>query len=295
MKQEFIKNKNLQESHKDRIRLAMYRPFNKQWLYFDKNLNKEQSQLPKIFPNKDAQNVVINTGVGNGKDFSALVSDFISDYSLISPNQAYPLYYYDDLGNRYNAISGYALNLFRRHYKNNAITEEEIFYYIYAILHHKGYLEKYKNSLAKEAPRIALSPDFKELSMLGKQLAELHLNYENGEMHDSVEYKTLMNAEIEDYYDVEKMTKKGDSIVYNKNIIITKIPDKAFDYVVNGKSAIDWVIERYQKTMDEDSLIENNPNDYAGGQYVLELLCRVIKLSEKSVDLIEKISEKRFE
>ncbi len=82
LKQEFIKNKNLQESHKDRIRLALYRPFNKQWLYFDKNLNEEQCQLPKIFPDKDAQNVVINTGVGNGKNFSALVSDFISDYSL---------------------------------------------------------------------------------------------------------------------------------------------------------------------------------------------------------------------
>ncbi|GAA7264578.1 hypothetical protein HpBGD90_13380 [Helicobacter pylori] len=251
--------------------------------------------MKKIFPDKDAQNVVINTGVGNGKDFSALISDFISDYHLISYTQAYPLYYYDDLGNRYNAISGYALNLFRRHYKDNSITEEEIFYYIYAIFHHKGYLEKYRNSLAKEAPRIALSPDFKELSVLGKQLAELHLNYESGEMHTSVKYTTLMNAEVGGYYDVEKMTKKGDCILYNQNITITKIPQKAFDYVVNGKSAIDWVIERYQKTMDEDSLIENNPNHYAGGQYVFELLCRVIKLSEKSVDLIEKISEKRFE
>ncbi|GAA6882234.1 hypothetical protein VN0347_12300 [Helicobacter pylori] len=294
LKQELIKNKNLQESHKDRIRLALYRPFNKQWLYFDKNLN-EQYQLPKIFPDKDAQNVVINTGVGNGKNFSALVSDYISDCHLISPNQAYPLYYYDDLGNRYYAISGYALNLFRRHYEDNSIAEEEIFYYIYAILHHKGYLEKYKNSLTKEDPRTALSPDFKELSVLGKELAKLHLNYESEELHASVEYKTLMNAEEKGYYDVEKMTKKGDSIVYNKNITITKIPDKAFEYVVNGKSAIDWVIERYQKTMDKESLIENNPNDYKGGKYVFELLCRVITLSEKSVDLIEKISEKRFE
>ncbi|GAA7451728.1 DEAD/DEAH box helicase family protein [Helicobacter pylori] len=296
LKNHLIKNKNLQESHEERVRLALYRPFNKQWLYWDKDLIHRQRQFSKIFPNKDAQNVVINTGVGNGKDFSALVSDFISDCNLISPTQAYPLYYYDDLGNRHYAISGYALNLFRRHYQDNAITEEEIFYYIYAIFHHKGYLEKYKNSLAKEAPRIALIPDFKELSVLGKQLAELHLNYESGEMHDSVKYTTLMNAGMEGYYDVEKMKRKGDSIIYNQNITITKIPKKAFEYVVNGKSAIDWVIERYQKkTMDQDSLIENNPNDYAGGKYILELLCRVIKLSEKSVDLIEKISEKRFE
>ncbi len=295
LKQEFIKNKNLQESHEKRIRLAMHRPFNKQWLYFDKNLNEEQCQLPKIFPDKDAQNVVINTGVGNGKNFSALVSDAIPDIHFIGDANAYPLYYYDDLGNRHDAISGYALNLFRKHYKDNSIAEEEIFYYIYAIFHHKGYLEKYKNSFAKEAPRIGLSEDFKELSILGKELAKLHLNYESGEMHTSVEYKTLMNAEEKGYYDVETMTKKGDRIHYNNNIAITKIPKKAFDYVVNGKSAIDWVIERYKKTTDKDSLIENNPNDYKGGKYVFELLCRVIKLSEKSVDLIEKISEKRFE
>ncbi len=239
LKNHLIKNKNLQESHKDRIRLSMYRPFNKQWLYWGKDWIHRQREFSKIFPNKDAQNVVINTGVGNGKNFSALVSDFIPDYSLISPNQAYPLYYYDDLGNRHHAISGYALNLFRKHYKDNSIAEEEIFYYIYAILHHKGYLEKYKNSLTKEDPRIALSEDFKELSILGKELAKLHLNYESEELHASVEYQTLMNAETEGYYNVGTMKKQGDRINYNDHIAITKIPKKAFDYVVNGKSAID--------------------------------------------------------
>ncbi|WP_187949764.1 DEAD/DEAH box helicase [Helicobacter pylori] len=297
LKNKLIRNENLPESSMERVRLALYRPFNKQWLYWDKDLTNRQGRFSKIFPNKDAQNVVINTGVGNGKNFSALVSDFISDYSLISPNQAYPLYYYDDLGNRHYAISGYALNLFRKHYQDNSIAEEEIFYYIYAIFHHKGYLEKYKNSLAKEAPRIALSEDFKELSILGKELAKLHLNYENGEMHTSVKHNLLENAEVEGYYDVVQMKKdkKGDRIIYNQNITITQIPKKAFDYVVNGKSAIDWVIERYSITKDKDSLIENNPNNYAGGKYVFELLCRVITLSVKSVDLIEKISEKRFE
>ncbi|GAA8331064.1 DEAD/DEAH box helicase family protein [Helicobacter pylori] len=296
LKNHLIKNKNLQESSEERMRLSLYRPFNKQWLYWDKDWIHRQGEFSKIFPDKSAHNVVINTGVGNGKDFSALVSDFIPDYNLISLNQTYPLYYYDDWGNRHYAISGYALNLFRRHYGDNLIAEEEIFYYIYAIFHHKGYLEKYKNSLAKEEPRIALSDDFKELSVLGKELGELHLNYESGEMHDSIKYTTLMNAEIEGYYDVEKMTKKGDNILYNQNIAITNIPQKAFEYVMNGKSAIDWVIECYQKTMDnKESLIENNPNDYAGGKYVLELLCRVIQLSVKSVDLIEKISIKRFE
>ncbi|MCQ2812148.1 DEAD/DEAH box helicase [Helicobacter pylori] len=297
LKTQLIKGKKLDDFSQEKISVSLYRPFNKQYFYYERELAWSFYSMKKIFPDKSARNVVINIGCGNGKDFSALVSDFISDFSLISPNQAYPLYYYDDLGNRYNAISGYALNLFRRHYKDNSIVEEEIFYYIYAIFHHKGYLEKYKNSLAKEAPRIALSEDFKELSVLGKELGELHLNYESGEMHTSVKYTTLMNAEVEGYYDVVQMKKdkKGDCIQYNHHITITQIPKKAFDYVVNGKSAIDWVIERYQKTTDKDSLIENNPNHYAGGQYVFELLCRVIKLSLKSVDLIEKISEKRFE
>ncbi len=292
LKMQLIKGKKLDDFSQEKISVSLYRPFNKQYFYYERELSWSFCLMKKIFPNKDAQNVVINTTKGK---FSALVSDAIPDIHFIGDAKAYPLYYHDDLGNRHYAISGYCLNLFRKHYKDNSISEEEIFYYIYAILHHKGYLKKYKNSLAKEAPRIALSEDFKELSMLGKELGELHLNYESGEMHASVEYKTLMNAETEGYYDVDKMTKKGDCIHYNKNIAITKIPEKAFDYVVNGKSAIDWVIERYQKTTDKESLIENNPNHYAGGKYVFELLCRVIKLSEKSVDLIEKISKKRFE
>ncbi|GHR74396.1 DNA damage-inducible protein [Helicobacter pylori] len=295
LKMQLIKGKKLDDFSQEKISVGLYRPFNKQYFYYERELAWSFYSMKKIFPDKNAQNVVMNTGVGSGKNFSALVSDCISSCDLILHNQAYPLYYYDDLGNRHHAISGYALNLFRRHYQDNAITEEEIFYYIYAIFHHKGYLEKYKNSLAKEAPRIALSEDFKELSILGKELAKLHLNYESEELHASVEYKTLMNAEEKGYYDVETMKKIGDRINYNNHIAITKIPKKAFDYVVNGKSAIDWVIERYKKTMDKESLIENNPNDYKDGKYVFELLCRVIKLSEKSVDLIEKISEKRFE
>ncbi|GAA8873320.1 DEAD/DEAH box helicase family protein [Helicobacter pylori] len=292
LKMQLIKGKKLDDFSQEKISVSLYRPFNKQYFYYERELSSSFCLMKKIFPDKDAQNVVINTTIRN---FSALVSDAITDTHFIGDANAYPLYYYDDLGNRHYAISGYALNLFRKHYEDNLIAEEEIFYYIYAILHHKGYLEKYKNSLTKEDPRIALSEDFKELSVLGKELAKLHLNYESGEMHTSVEYKTLMNAEEKGYYDVETMTKKGDRINYNNHIAITKIPKKAFEYVVNGKSAIDWVIERYKKTTDKDSLIENNPNDYKGGKYVFELLCRVIKLFEKSVDLIEKISEKRFE
>ncbi len=297
LKTQLIKGKKLDDFSQEKISVSLYRPFNKQYFYYERELAWSFCNMKKIFPDKSACNVVINTSSMASRNFSCLIANEITNFQTMANNQAYPLYYYDDLGNRHYAISGYALNLFRKHYQDNSIAEEEIFYYIYAIFHHKGYLEKYKNSLTKEDPRIGLSKDFKELSILGKELAELHLNYENGEMHTSVKHNLLENAEVEGYYDVVQMKKdkKGDRIIYNQNITITQIPKKAFDYVVNGKSAIDWVIERYSITKDKDSLIENNPNNYAGGKYVFELLCRVIKLSEKSVDLIEKISEKRFE
>lgn len=294
LKKDLIKNTNLQESSGEQVRIGLHRPFTKQSLYWNSTWNEEQYQLPSFFPEKDSHNFLISTTRGK---FSALVSSVIPDYHFVGDVNAYPLYYYDELGTRHSAISGYALNLFQTHYKDSSITEEEIFYYIYAIFHHKGYLSKYSNSLSKEAPRIALSKDFKELSKLGKTLAELHLNYESGEMHASVEHKEgmLANTEAEGYYDVVKMVRKDTTIAYNKNINITNIPLKALSYQVNGKSAIDWVIERYQVSQNKDSLIKNNPNDYAGGKYVFELICRIIKLSEKSVDLIEEISGKEFE
>lgn len=217
LKTQLIKGKKLDDFSQEKISVSLYRPFNKQYFYYERELAWSFYLMKKIFPDKSARNVVINTGVG--KVFSALISSEIPCCDLLFHNQAYPLYYYDDLGNRYNAISGYALNLFRRHYKDNAITEEEIFYYIYAIFHHKGYLEKYKNSLAKEAPRIALSEDFKELSILGKELGELHLNYENGEMHKSVKHNLLENAGMEGYYDMVQMKKDKKGIASS----ITKI------------------------------------------------------------------------
>ncbi len=130
LKMQLIKGKKLDDFSQEKISVSLYRPFNKQYFYYERELSWSFYLMKKIFPNKDAQNVVINTGVGNGKNFSALVSDAIPDTHFIGDVKAYPLYYYDDLGNRHYAISGYALNLFRKHYEDNFISEEEIFYYI---------------------------------------------------------------------------------------------------------------------------------------------------------------------
>ncbi len=235
---------------------------------------------------------------------SSLIADSIIDYHTFGDIQVYPLYYYeeDSLLNsqeqiKQEAIRDYALKLFQEKLKDTTITKKEIFYYIYAIFHHKGYLDKYKTELAKESPRIMISKDFKILSKLGEELASLHLNYENGEMYKNYEYKDALLADTnkEGYYDVSTMKKIGSDIIYNSNITIKDIPNKAYEYKINQKSAIDWIIERYQVKIDKDSLIENNPNNYAGGKYIFELLLRIIELSIKSVDLIQEISKKDIE
>ncbi len=142
LKTQLIKGKKLDDFSQEKISVSLYRPFNKQYFYYERELAWSFYSMKKIFPDKSARNVVINTSSMASRNFSCLIANEITDVQIMANTQAYPLYYYDDLGNRHYAISGYALNLFRRHYKDNAITEEEIFYYIYAIFHHKGYLKK---------------------------------------------------------------------------------------------------------------------------------------------------------
>ncbi len=291
-----IKNKDFTEEN---IRIAFYRPFTKQYLYYDKTWNEEQGKFHKIFPKKESKNIMI---LVSGS--SSLITDSIIDLHTFGDIQAYPLYYYEEdsllhpQGQiKQEAIRDYALKLFQEKLKDTTITKKEIFYYIYAIFHHNGYLDKYKTELAKESPRIMISKDFKILSKLGEELASLHLNYENGEMYKNYEYKDALLADTnkEGYYDVSTMKKIGSDIIYNANITIKDIPNKAYEYKIHQKSAINWIIERYQVKIDKDSLIENNPNNYAGGKYIFELLLRIIELSIKSVDLIQEISKKDIE
>lgn len=189
------------------------------------------------------------------------------------------------------------MDKFKEQLQDETISKEDIFYYIYAILNHRGYKNKYKFHLAKEPPRVAISKDFKNLSILGKKLATLHLNYENNEMYKNVECKDRDFDDLDNdgYYKVTKIRKIGNDIFYNQNITIKNIPSKAYEYIINGKSAIDWIIDEYQISIDKKSLIENNPNEYQGGQYIYELLLKIIDLSIKSVDLINEISKLEFE
>lgn len=241
--------------------------------------------------------------------------------------QSFPLYYFEennqqqkslfdaDEGNKYirrDAISNFIFERAKQQYGKN-VTKEDIFYYVYGFLHSPEYRTTFTNDLKKMLPRLPLVEDVKDFwafSKAGRKLAELHLNYETVPPYDGVE---LVGAELLSFIDTEpqdtkkylvdkmRFPKKGqkDTIIYNSRITITNIPDKAYEYVVNGKSAIEWIMERYQITVHKESGIKNDPNDWAtevgNPRYILDLLLSIINVSVQTVDIVNGLPKLKFE
>ena len=302
------------------IRNSLYRPYSKQNIYFDKSVNERQYQLPFIFPDKTYPNVVICvTGIAGNKDFSTITTDNIPDLGMIAVNQCFPLYLYEkkESGENYqrrDAITDKALAHFKTAYPNEDFTKEDMFYYIYGLLHSEEYREKYADNLSKQLPRIPCvksAVDFWAFSKAGRELAELHLNYETVPMYQNVLFKgglKLLGDQIsgsvgEDFY-VEKMKfgkkmdeetgKKVDdktTVIYNSQFTLTNIPEEAYDYVVNGKPALEWVMERQSVKTDKASGIINNANDWAietmnNPRYPMELFLRVVTVSLETMRIV---------
>ena len=303
------------------IRLATYRPFEEKWLYYDPFFVHRVGQMPSIFPNEESENrVICVTGVGS-RQFSVLITDTLPCLDMIEKSQCFPLNLYEkpliDGGlfaneeeqtgyQKKDGISDNGLKHFQDAYPNETITKEELFYYIYGFLHSPNYRERFQNNLSKELPRIPAIKkykDFMRFSKAGRQLGELHINYENVDPYQvTIKEGDLRLAIIEDpkeFYRVVKMKfhgsgKKKDktSVIYNSNITITNIPLEAYDYVVNGKPALEWVMERQGVKKDKASGIVNDANDYANETmnnpaYPLELFQRVITVSLETMKIVK--------
>jgi predicted helicase len=300
----------------NQIRVASYRPFTKQALYFDKYFLERPGVNDKFFPNQDVDNVAIGVSPSLNDGLSILITDKVADLHFNGDTQCFPLYYYeerqkqtrslfDESGDsefvRRDGISDFILTRAKKQYGKN-VTKEDIFYYVYGLLHSPAYRETFADDLKKQLPRLPLLDDVRDFwafSKAGRQLAALHLDYEKVAPLPEVQV-TITKP---DHYQVNKMRfpKKGqrDTIHYNPYITVTHIPAAAYDYTVNGKSAIEWVMERYQVTTHKDSGITNNPNDWATEhhqpRYILDLLLSVIALSVQTVDIVSKLPVVNFD
>lgn len=300
-----------------KVVVGVYRPFFKQKMYFARELNEMVYQIPKLFPTPTTQNLVICvSGVGASKDFSALISDCIPNLHFLDSSQCFPLYYYEEKkspqgdlfsGNeaqwvRHDGVSDFIHARAQRAY-GEGVTKEDIFYYVYGFLHSPAYRERFSSDLKKMLPRLPLveSPqDFWAFSRAGRELARWHLGYETAGAPEGV----LVNYDPAHTvsYRVEKMrfaTKTDKSvIVYNPQISIEHIPAEAYEYVVNGKPAIEWVMERYAVTTHKDSGIRNDPNDWAAEagnpKYILEVLLGVIRVSLETMRVVKGLPRLEF-
>ena len=295
----------------EKIVEAMYRPFCKQFLYFDRLFIHRPYKIPKLFPTPQTKNLVICVpGVGVTKEFSVFIADIIPDLELIGKSQCFPLYYFEEVQTdelnlydhaesqfiRHDGVTDFALSRSRE--LNPKITREDVFYYVYGFLHNQSYRKRFSSDLKKSLPHIPFPngyPVFKEYCKAGRDLAALHLNYETGPFCKTV----IVSGSERGEYHVQKMRfiSKDDkrTIIFNEFIKIENIPLVAYDYVINGKSAIEWVMERYAVTTNADSGILNDPNQWSPNQrYILELLLRVIQMSIDTMQIVSKLPEMNF-
>jgi predicted helicase len=303
------------------VTISSYRPFTKLFIYSDKFLNEVSSIVPKLFPTPQHENIVIC--ISTLRPGFPIISDCIPEYQLNSNGQCFPLYYYERIKEssnslfstfdevdgyiRHHGITDYALKEAKDIYNSDLsrIAKDQIFYYVYGLLHSREYIEIFSADLMKVLPRLPLvakSLDFLAFSKAGKDLAKLHLNYENvkpfgGKKISGNDPKSLI---------VEKMRfgKKSDNNVdktvihYNSHYKITGIPLEAYDYIVNNKSAVEWVMERYQVKVDKNSGIKNDPNDWAkehdDPSYILNLLLRIITVSLETMEIVKGLPKLKF-
>lgn len=304
-------NRELQFDEKEVI-VSYYRPYCKQYLYFDEILNERPGQQRLYFPlgRKVNNKEIIVSGIGFNKSFACIVVNQIPCLDAIEKGRCFPLYWYEkpESGRliRHDAISDDTLDFFRKIYPAGIvgrlvkdggpqISKEDVFYYVYGILHSKEYRDRFESNLKKELPRIPLARDFGAFCRAGHSLANLHLNYEDVEP-----YPLQIVGDYENAGKVEKLrwgkkknleTGKMEAdksvLIYNSNLTFKGIPTLAHEYVINGRTPLEWMIDRYQVKADKASGIINDPNMYSEDpHYIADLICRLVTVSVETMKIV---------
>lgn len=293
LKQRFEKKEKLNYKS-NRIYIGMYRPFVKKHVYYSQELVDMQYRMSKVLPVVDSDNIMISlANKTEGKDFTLLATNTLPDVNLFAGgSQNLPKYLYDDLG-KYSAIRQEKLE------QLVGLDKEYILPYIYGVLSSKDYENKYGLDLAKSFPRIPNVKNKRIFIETGKKLMDLHLNYEEIPMYEDVsiesnsspsyKVKKMKFAKIRNT-ETGKLEKDRSTIIFNTDITIKNIPEKAYEYVVNGKSAIEWIMDQYQVKTDKKSGITDDPNDFSDDpKYIFNLLLRIINVSVQTVDLVNSL------
>jgi predicted helicase len=313
-----LKRGRVVEHNPQAVSIASRRPFSKEWLYFDRMMNEYVNKVHRMFPTPHHGNVYIcASGTGARKSFSALVSSTLPDFQLNDNGQCFPLYWYEKFEGtadwqskllgfggkpdadgyvRREAITDWALGAFRQHYSDQSISKEDIFWYVYGILHSPEYKQRFAADLKKMLPRIPFAKDFRAFCDAGHNLGEWHLNYEIIAPYPLREESKRLIMEAEDYRVIKMSFGKKDGrpdksvVVYNQYLTLRGIPLEAYDYIVNGKSAIEWIMERYQLVTDSASGINNDPNAWSKDRrYIVDLLMRIVRVSVESVRIVNNL------
>ena len=288
-----IKKSKMFEFDDTKCRLSLYRPFTKKYLYYDYDVVERPGKYYNQFGKDNL--VITTTGRGTSRDFSVIVTNLLPDIQLQMNGQGFMRY-----DNNVDETSLFQNNdnLNQEFADKLGLNLDDTFAYIYGLLNSKEYQEKYANDLKKDLARIPIVKNREKYVEIGYKLIDLHLNYEEVPVYDGVEITPFVNPS----YKVIKMrfAKKRDdngklvndlsAIIFNSDITISNIPEKAYEYIVNGRSAIEWIIDQYQVKTDKKSGIIDDPNDYSDDEkYIFNLLLRIINVSVQTVDLINSL------
>jgi predicted helicase len=267
--------------HKEQLRRALYRPFDRRWMYFDHLLNQRRYQQHVMLPTADSEleNSLIAWNTSPTSGMAVLATKVIPDLHFVGDSQCFSFYTYDEDGtNRRENITDWALAEFRAHYGDKKITKWDIFHAPYAVLHHPEYRTRYAANLKRELPRIPFAPDFHAFSAAGKRLMALHIDYEKQPQYP-LEQIEDPKAEVSFRVDRMKLSKDKSELRYNDFLLLRGIPAAASDYRLGNRSALEWVIDQYRVSTDPRSGIVNDPNRPDDPKYILRLIGQVITVS----------------
>ena len=317
----YLRNQIRIEFDPDRIRTAHYRPFVKNRVYFEPRFIARVYRVPAMFPDVVPRNLAISVaGIGANKPFSTLITDIVPDLELVTKGQVFPRYAFEEGANvldgctcgntmpcgveveidgkryiRHDNILDEALKAYRSNYDDGSITKDDIFYYVYGLLHSPVYKERYQNNFRRELPRLPMAPDFRAFSKAGRALSDLHLNYETCKEYDLAEERTFTGESESTHYHLgtRKMrwTDKGtkNAIRVNDYFILGNIPSDSHCYVVNGRTPLEWLMDRYYIKTDKDSGIVHDPNKWfeETGDNIVSMIKRITHTSVETAKIID--------